>query len=374
MTTQTYQCTICRRLKKIEVDNKRAIPDLCTITKGCKGILNPVRGIAYVPPVNKDLQDWYPRNKKPVIRVADPEQPRVSMSCSPSGMITLAMWLTEEEAFKYQGLSVEFNQRLASDVSTIEYNYQTFITTQSISGRDLQGKILRFDQAAIDEERVTVKVNGVTSLTAHLSPNTVSFVPPLPPNSTVEVVVYASSPSTKVYMQFVSNHFANFAANTSAWTNIRWFETEPDTDPARKWWVYSATSYGTANGSAFLQLTQIVGKDVNDNLTLLSSATLGFDNGRFVLAAPPYGNADRYLQFYLSASEMALDYKTQTAVGSPSTIYVEYDALVEAYPPFILSHNTADSFSSYISPDQNTADGSTLSVPPLVGQKIIGPV
>ena len=80
MTIQTYQCTICRRLKRAELDNVRAIPDQCTITKGCKGILNPVSGTPYVPPT-KDLVDWYPRNKKPVIRVAEEEQPRVSISC-----------------------------------------------------------------------------------------------------------------------------------------------------------------------------------------------------------------------------------------------------------------------------------------------------
>lgn len=372
MTIQTYQCTICRRLKRAELDNVRAIPDQCTITKGCKGILNPVSGTPYVPPT-KDLVDWYPRNKKPVIRVAEEEQPRVSMSCSPNGMLTIAMLLTDAEAFAYESLSIEFNQRLSSDVSTIEYNYLTFVTTQVISGRDLQGKILRFDQTAINEERVQVKVNGVGSLTAQLSPNTVTFSPPLPPNSVVEVVVYATSPSTKVYMQFVLNHFANFAANSSAWTNIRWTEDVIKV-PGKKWWVYSATSYGSASASAFLQLTQIVGKDSSDNLTLLSSSSLGFDNARFLLAAPPYGNADRYTQFYLSAAQMASDYKMQTAIATPPTAYVEYDTLIEAYPPLVLSHDTSVSFSSYIEPDQNTAEGSTLSVPILTGNKIIGPV
>lgn len=360
-------------MKKSVLDNVRAIPNQCTITKGCKGILNPVSGIIYEPPV-KNLIDWYPRNKKPIIDVAVEPAPRVSMSCSPTGTLTLAVLLSDAEAFEFQSMSVEFNQRLSADIAAIEYNYITFVTTSVISGRDSQGKNLRFDQTAINEERVIVKVNGVNSTTASLSPNTVTFNPPLPPNTLVEVVVYSKSPSTKVYIQFISNHIANFAANSSAWTNIRWVEDAVPDASGKKWWVYSATSYGTASASAFLQLSQVVGKDASDNLTLLSSASLGFDNARFLLSAPPYGNVDRYTQFYLSAPAMASEYKMQTAIATPPTAYVEYDALVELYPPMVLSRDTSVSFSSYIAEDENTANGSTLSIPILTGSKIIGPV
>ena len=375
MTTSTYQCTICRRLKDVEQDNVRALPNQCTITKGCKGILTSVLGTPYVPKTS-GLTDWYPRNKKPIVKVAVEAPIEVSMACSPGGMLTLGMLLTDAQALSMVKMTLEFNQRLASDISTLEYSFTTTSSTTVISGRDSQGKNLRFDQSAINNNQVIVLLNGVKTFNVSLSPNIVTFNSAIPTNSNVEVVVYSSAPSTKVYMVFNLNHASTFAANSSAWTNIRWVADDfaDIQQSSRKWWIYSATSFGSSGSGAFLQLAQIVGKDVNDNQTILGSDSIGFYDARFLLAAPPYGNADRYLQFYLDCNKLASDFKMRTEISSAPTVHVEKDALTELYPPMILSHDANVSYSSYISANENTADGSTLSVPILTGQKIIGPI
>lgn len=372
--TQTYQCTICRRVKSETLDSSRAIPNQCTITKGCRGILNPVAGRVYSQP-QPGLIDWYPRNKKPLIKTEVNTVEEISMATSSGSAITLALFLTDAEAADITSVRVNFDQRLSADTVVVNYNFVTTSATLSFSGRDSQGRNLRFDQNAIDDNRVVIIVNGVRTEAAQLTPNVVTFLTPVAANSTVDIAVYESIPSTNVTMLFQQNNAAAFSAATTAWTNIRWVVDNNSVQVSdKKWWVYTATTLGTAGYSAFLRPSTVIGINITGNEQTLSSAVLGFDNVRFLLAASPYGNVDRYLQFFIDVTKLSMDWLLRTGV-SASSIFSQASALVELYPPMSLLR-TDISFGSFISDDVNTGINinSVTDTPSIISNKILGPV
>lgn len=375
MTTYvTYQCSICRRTKDIEQDNFRALPNQCTITKGCSGTLSKIGDTAIasaVDPVN-GLTDWYPRGKKIVVTEAPPVSEQISMSCSETGTLTLAVFMTNAEAASNPTLKLIAKQRLSADVPSTEYVYTVAAPTTIISGKDSTGKNLRFDQAAIDDGRVQVLVNGVIRTDYIATPNVITFATPLAIGSIVEVTVFGIAPTTPQTLEFVANYSFIASESAGSWANIRWVdEYNPTTgdlesdEQSKKWWIYSCSSLSNLSASSILSIVAIKN----------SAETVTFSTARFLIAAPPYDSTDRYLNFYIDVTALSNGYLLSSVISSITELYAQSEALIEIYPPFQLIHNSNMSNSSYVVADRfPTTDSVSMDEDRLIGKKIIGPL
>jgi hypothetical protein len=392
MTTYiTYQCSVCRRTKDIAQDNVRALPNQCIITKGCSGSLYKI-GETLIPesvtPVS-GLTDWYARGKKPTYTPVAPAESLVSLTCSASGVVTLAMFLTEAEALANPTVNVSLKQRLSADTPFTEYVYNLQTSTQIISGKDANGKNLRFDQAAIDEGRVLVLVNGVARQAGTdagdyaIVPNTITFNTALAAGSVVEVSVFSVAPTQLVSLSFVANYSFLVTTNSGAWGNVRWVDEYDQTtgllksvQPGqKKWWIYSCTSLASVSTASQLLLTAIMN---STSTTVLMPGTLGdLADARFLLSASPHDNTDRYLNFYIDAQVLADGFYAQSIVTTIPELYADSSALVDIFPPFQLISATPLSSSSFVTADTySTTDYVSSDTPEtrLTGTKIIGPV
>lgn len=177
----TYQCSICRRKKDIIKDDKRAIPNLCVITKGCGGRLFPVGETTSASATAQvaGLTDWYPRGtafNADSIEI-EVEKPPVKLSTTSTASITVAVSFASGVT-PPQELSATLTQRKIEDISFQQYIFNTSKPSNIFSGRDSTGNNLRFDTTAIYQGRVFVLVNGIPKFNGEdliLTPNTVTF-------------------------------------------------------------------------------------------------------------------------------------------------------------------------------------------------------
>lgn len=354
MTYVTYSCTFCHRSKTFLKDDIRTVPDHCIITKGCLGRLNidgedsqqiltnPVSG----------LTDWYPRGKSQYTSSSakiDPVE-NVSLASSINGGIAVAIRSVAEPTASTIILNVQ--QRKSGDIEFSQYLYKTTTaSTSSISGRDLNGKNLRFDSQAISESRVTVLVNGVVSTTVQLSANTVTFVSPLSMGSNIEILVFSSVSSTENSIILTKASLQIPSLARGSWSNIAKVERQTGSI-ATSWWLYLAESLNLVSGAVKV-----------NNLSVSNDAVV-------LLASYPYEAADRRLNFVLELDELKSDYVLN--VSSSGKMTVHRDKIKELYPPLSIS------YSSFISDDLNSSSASSGVVTDsseylLQTEKIIGP-
>lgn len=390
MTTYvTYQCSICRRTKDIAQDNVRVLPDQCNITKGCRGSLYKVgeTGIASSTPPVLGLTNWYPRGQKLETTEAESEAKSITLSTSPTGVVTLALLMTDEEAQANPSVVLVAKQQLSADVPFTEYVYSVLVETAIISGKDTRGRNLRFSQSVIDNDQLQVLVNGVVRNQGDgandyvAAPNVITFNTALPVGSIVNVSVFGVAPTITQTLTFTANYSFIASDTSGAWGNIRWadeYDAETgsliSTTDNKKWWLYSCTSLGALSSAALLKVTEIQ----NSDQTILIPGTLGqFSESRFLLASPPYDNSDRYLNFYVDLETLASDFMLSSQVTTTVELQADRSALVDIYPPLQLINNENLANSSYVTADTFPADDAvSLDTPEerLTASRIIGPL
>lgn len=304
----TYQCSICRRVKDSLKDDTRAAPNQCNITKGCSGRLFKigVSSTASTVAPRADLTDWYPRGHTPSITAEEVTPPPISLSCSSTGVLTLAIYQSDAEAMSANRTTVfvKLTQRRSEDIAYQQYLFRYNTPTTLISGKDTTGKNLRFDQVMIDEGRVFVRVNGVARFPGStgdeivFTPNTVSFNSEVAAQSTIDITIYTEKDTIEKTIAFNANRTFVVNTNSGSWGNVRYVEEFGNNGALKpnKWWLYSCTSHGGIAPSARLRFEEIY----EANGTTIAIPETQFDRLRFLIASEPLQNADRYLNFYVS--------------------------------------------------------------------------
>lgn len=332
----SYQCSVCRRKKDLPEDSERALLNHCIITKGCLGRLFAIGQSSTpttTPPV-VGLEDWYPRGTEFVSQPVTSAE-MINVSTSANGALTLALRLTLAER-NALGTSIVATvaARRVDNISFTQFNYRVVAGTTVVAGADQLGVTMRFDQPAIDEDRVYVRVNGVArfvDVDYLLTPNTVTFLAPLSAGDQVSVSVFNQQNTTTHTIIFQRND-AYAGIDTTAWGNVEYAEdgTFDGTNDARArlvLWTADEGQFAPLAANARLRLLSI------GSLTPTQLSADAF----LLLAAPPYGAPDRNLTFLVSCGALNEQFMLQVnSTVSGKQLQVERGALVEVFPPLQL--------------------------------------
>lgn len=348
MNYVTYQCSVCRRTKGLPEDSQRPLLNQCIITKGCLGRLFAVgeSSIAVNPAPVAGLDDWYARGTEFVTRPATTTE-TIDLSTSNDGALTLGLYLTlaERNALGDE-VEVTFAARRINNIAFSQFNYRINAAGVTvISGADQTGVTLRFDQDAIDENRVYVRVNGVTKFITTdytLTPNTVTFLTALTIGDQVSVSVFDQQNTTTHTVIFKQNN-AYVGIDVTAWKNVDYAEagTFDGTDDARRrlvLWTADEQQFTALNVSSRLRVLEI------ESLTEAQFATRAF----FLLAKSPYGATDRNLNFGISCGALNEQFLLSVSRTDTSKILLaDASALHEFFPPLQLLYTAQPSGSGF---------------------------
>lgn len=357
MTTYIkYQCTVCRREKTLEEDKLRVTPNKCTITKACSGILQ-VLGTTAVPinstPV-EGLEDWYASGSRSTSQSTASTEMAVGIATSDVGAIVLAVREQDEGALP-STIDVTFEQRRSENVSYSEYTYRPTSATATFTGKDSSGKILRIDAAAIAEERIQVRVNGVLTTDFTATTNTITLSSPAPAGSVVSIRVQAEKETITRTVTFTRNRQLVPTVARGSWANVDLIRKFTNGVGYETWWAYSVdNTFGFGVGKL-----KVVSIDTSRDSVL-------------VLAHTPFTNFDRYLNFVVPAENLMGDFPISVD-SQTRELTVDRSLVVEIYPPLRLQ---ADSF---IDPEPRVPESSSAIVTDdinvlLKGDKVLGPV
>lgn len=332
-----YQCTECRRVRAIPKDNIRAVPNHCTITKGCKGSLNIIGQSANVFSAAPDarLTDWYPRGKISSITNEAATDEYIDLSGYDSGALTLAINVTDPGAVT--SASVTFLQRKIQSVSFTQFIFRLTAGENSVSGRDTQGKNLRIDSSAIAESRVKVRVNGVETpnFTISTDGRTILLNESYPTFSTVDVFVFSEKDVVAVTMDFTPNRLVNTAANRGAWGNVAWIEMfNNDSGQYERFYVFTVSNVVGVSSLAKLKLESVI---INGDIVNNSKIA-------FLLATPPFSHYDRNTTNIVKASDLS-DFVFMSSSDTPRKLSVKKTAVFDVYPPIRIRRGTETSLS-----------------------------
>lgn len=367
----TYQCTVCRRTKDVERDDKRAIPSGCTITKGCGGTLFKVgdKGYAEQTPPVAGVTDWYPRGTNPLPATAKPEPEYVEFNSSSSGAIVLAVKMTEAQASAVSSLTLKMQQRRVETIPFTQFIFRIFKTetvtqpgqeevkTTVVSGRDSQGRNLRIDSTAESEGRLRVRVNGVErtdyTVTATGQASSISIPGELTPESVIDIIVLSEKEVEEKELTFVTNRTIVVNDLSGAWGNVRWVDrlnpllSEPTEE---RFWLYTCTSTASLPSSARIK---IVG---------LYNDTELFDPQRavFLLASTPYSHVDRYLGLVIPLQVLQEDFKILTSNKSSRDFTTDKTNIVSIYPPLRIKRGYTPQSQSLTSADVIPENSGTI--------------
>lgn len=378
----TYTCDTCKRSKDILSDSQHLQLDYCTITKGCAGHLSKTRetNTASNTPVVSGLQDWYPRGKSVTPTPAVQEEPKVTLSCSATGTLTIAVRQSDAVAAldSRAQLTMRFLQRKVEPISFQKYIYKLETLTDEVFGRDTTGKNLRIEPVAKGEGRVSVKVNGVDTEFTIPQSNKIKLSASYPINTIVTIVVAAEKDTVERDLVFTRHSTQSSTVNFGAWDNIRFLKSVSTSggEDANSWWMYSCTDLGAISNSTSLQVVSVLDKD---GIQIISGPALA--DVRFMLASAPYANVDRYYNFVVEAMDAANGFPISSPTTSMRQLQVTRSTVAELYPPLRvrLPTNSVYAGSSYIQADTIVGTNSSQVVTNtaavrLSGRKVIGPV
>lgn len=347
MSYITYECTVCRRTKSFIRDNQRVVPNQCVITKGCLGRLAPLSESqeASSTPAIAGVADWYPRGENKTTAEVSTASQSILMSNSSSGALVIAVKSSDPASLPIQ-ITLDVEQKKIGDVGFQQFTFKATAATTSISGRDLNGKNLRFDQLAIDEQRVVVRLNGV-EISPVLEPSKVIFN--FPASSSVDVIVFNDVDVTKKTIFATRNKSLIPSLTKGSWSNIDYVTRVLDDGTLTKWYLYTADTIGDMTAGKIKVYT---------------------GNGAvFLLSSTPYQSMDRYLSFIIPQEKLQDDFLISPVDGH---FTISKDLVDEIYPPFAIP------LDSYIVSDLYTVASSSAIVTDtelvrLPSSKILGP-
>lgn len=342
----TYQCTVCRRVQDKLKDDRRATPNYCTITKGCLGNLFPIseqESLTRTEPV-AGLDDWYPRGTvRATQSQSEVKSNQINLSSSSRGEISLALLLTSTEKDALGStVNLTFEQRVIGNISFTQYvSKVTQAGVSTISGRDVNSKNIRFSQVAIDENRVSIRVNGVDRFPGTdpdeftLSPDIVTFNEELPIGALVTITVYQEKSTIDKVITFTFNDFivSDITQASNAWQNIRYVESlidDASIEGRARWWILTASGTDIQqipNGAKLRFISNSAGILEED----FSSKV------RFLLSLNPYQPIDRIKTFVVNGAAINKDFiLTVSGASSSRKLYVDDSAVDEVYPPLVI--------------------------------------
>lgn len=356
MTTYVkYQCTVCRREKTLEQDTLRVTPNKCTITKACSGILQVLGTTA--TPINltpvAGLEDWYADGSRTISNTASMEM-AVGIATSANGALVLAV-KEQDEGTLPSTIDVTFEQRRSENVKYGEYTYRPQSATAVFTGKDSSGKILRIDAAAIAEDRIQVRVNGVLTVDFTATTNTITLTTPAPTGSVVNIRVQSEKETITRTITFTRNHQLVPSIARGSWSNVDLIRRFASGVGFETWWPYSVDDTNVF-GVGKLKIASI---DTNRPAML-------------VLAHTPFTSFDRYTNFIVPSENLMDDFLIDVD-ASTRDLNVDRSLVLEIYPPlqllgdaFIdLEPRVTESSSALVTDDINVL---------LKGTKILGPV
>jgi hypothetical protein len=358
----TYQCTVCRRTKDVERDDKRAIPSGCTITKGCVGTLFKIGDKAYAEQTKSvaGVTDWYPRGTSPTKDAQQVTSDYVEMQVSSSGALVIAVKMTAAQANAIPEFTLKIQQRRVETIPFTQFIFRIFkietVTqpgqedevTTVVSGRDSQGRNLRIDSTAQSEGRLKVRVNGVERtdyiVTATGQASSISIPGELKLESVIDIIILSEKEVEEKELTFVTNRTIAVNDLSGAWGNVRWVDrlnpllSEPNEE---RFWLYTCTSTAALPSSARIKIVGLYNGDVL------------FDPewAVFLLASTPYSHVDRYLGLVIPLPVLQEDFKILTSNKSTRDFTTDKTNIVSVYPPLRIKRGYTSQSQSLTSAD-----------------------
>jgi hypothetical protein len=278
-------------------------------------------------------------------------------------------------------IKLRLSQRKLNDVSYQQYVFKTTESTsvipQSESNKDISGKFLRFNNAAILENRVSVVVNGVQKIVGtdaneiSLAPNTVNFNSAIPAGSTVSVIIYSEQVTTQNDLVFERNDVLNNTGSSyGSWANIKRIDCA---DSIGDWYLYSCTFLSSLSYSVKIKVESVL--DTSGNILKIGDE---LSDIRFMLATAPYRHVDRYYNFIVSGDNLN-SYSLSTSSSGFLQLYVDSSLVTEVYPPIEIKNNRLVAPGIYasdyiVNDDYTNSAGTSLILTGLTSKKIIGPI
>lgn len=288
--TRAYKCTVCNKIKNVQDDPLRAIPNSCIITLGCTGTLNlfDTQG----KPVIDSQSDWIARGNIQSEQSTKTEEVSL-MSVSSNGALTIAVKM--DDAAGIIALNVKFEQRRTESVKFTQFTFLPSSLTATISGKDTRGKTLRIDPSAFTEGRIKVKVDGVIREDFTVIPGqnaSIQFATSIPPSSLVDIFVYFEKEVQEKLLIFQPNFLLRANSLTGAWGNLKWiYLPDKTTKEETKYWLFTATSTASMLPSSYARLVEIEEVHVAEE----DNRIINVSDAEFLLAKKPFSHFDRYL-------------------------------------------------------------------------------
>ena len=376
-----YQCTVCRRFKDILRNDSYVTPNLCVITKGCSGRLSKITDVtvATATPSVPGLTDWYARGINYTSAAAAPVENIFLLSTSSTGALTLGVVANASWVAANQNIVLRLIQRRTDDISYQQYQFNLTSPSAVISGRDVNGKILKFDLTAYNQNRIFVRVNGVMSAAsdfANWAANVITFNKILPIGTLVEISVYSQQQTISRDMKFIANQDTSVSVSSGAWGNINWMND--NATPPNQIFIYSSNDVNSLPKSAKFKVDGLYSYPVVPiSTTPTSAANIKITSTAVILlASDPYENADRYLNYSIDISTLTNDFNLISQQNTFIEMYSDFSFVTEIFPPYHLIKNAVTQNSSYLVADSFSTAGVAVdpSAVRLSGTKIIGPI
>lgn len=344
MTQATYRCTKCRRTKDIEIDNVHALLSHCTITKGCLGTLQKIGEVESFTADIRDgtgLVDWFPRGQEFNPTPVQEPVKMFNLSNSSSGALCLAVPQTTQDE-----IVVEFERKTTFGVSTQEFIKTIQVRSNTVSGRDNQNRIIRFEEDVILQNRIQVSLNGAQVTDFSVTTNSITFSQQLDVGTVVTIVVFGAVPVEKIRVNFTRHGKVDFTPTPSAWSSVNAFDRISYSFPnGQTWSVFSSPNFSVSSDS---------------ELRVSSTVT----NEVFLLSLDPFSSVDRLTNCVVKLSDLSgTDFPLVKASGITSPLQ---------YPEDKTSYD-ATSFRIEFIEVEGQATISTLDQSPPSNPKIIGP-
>jgi hypothetical protein len=336
-TTRAYKCTVCNKIKNIQNDPIRAVPNSCTITLGCTGSLNLLD--TQGKNVQDSQSDWVARGQNTSTITSVTSEPIALMSVSSNGALTLAVKMSDAEALNAESLNVKFEQRRTESVKFAQFTFMASASTNTISGKDNRGRNLRIDSAAVTDGRIRIKVNGVTREDFTVTPGqnaSVQFTTAITLGSTVDIFVYFEKEVEERTLQFVPNWKLSVNSLAGAWGNVKWvFLPDKVTKAETKYWLFTATSTASMLPSSYARLVDIVRIETNNPTT----TAVQLENTEFLFSKKPFSHFDRFIWGTLPATSANESFQMLTSNRSIRDFTITAKLVASVFPAIKVYYN-----------------------------------
>lgn len=344
-------CTVCKRIIDKAVDNKRVVPDRCTITLSCKGRLLPLEyrsnaEIAVAPATG--ITDWRPRGLTSTSTASTVDPRLINSATGTTQQLVLAVQLPSSPSPSATA-QLTLNVRADAPKSFRQYTYRIDTSFSTVSGVEagIEKKTLRFTAYGLNPDLVEVYLNGVKQEQGlgteqyqiydgvnSVLPNTISFNTAVVVTSTtqVDVIVSKVQAQTQCLLTFFKNVDNPARTTTGSWENVDCF----DRFISGTWKTFYVFTYDVLNTSDIVLNTIMV---PTGDVMVSGAGAIPQSSCCFLLAREPYSTLDRYLDACVELSGLTneRDFLKYHIIKDAPVLEVTETAVSAFYPPARLS-------------------------------------